>query len=155
MVVTVKNLRNANKRDFNIKKLCKKDHSLYNKRIINENSFSWIKQYGILNHIYEKSIKSYRGLLLLALSYIVYYKHQNIINAQKLTDDEKRKQLELRQHKNKQRRIKRRLDKKERERENDERKRNRILKIRANNISTKTLYETQFGNKKCYLIVEK
>lgn len=149
-VFTVKNLRNSKKTNYNIKKLCKKDHSLYNKRIINENSFAWIKQYGILNFVYEKSIKSYRGLLLLILSYITYNKHMNIIAKKQLDENEIQNRLKMEEKKRKQRRTKRHLDKLQREKEKDERKQNRNEKPNSDDIK-KTLYETYFGKKTWYI----
>ena len=52
--------------------LKKKYIKIYHKRIIVENFFSWIKAYPKIDKIYEKSLESYRGLLLLGISMLIY-----------------------------------------------------------------------------------
>ena len=37
-----------------------------------ENYYSWIKQYSKINMLYEKTIGSYKGLLMLASARIIY-----------------------------------------------------------------------------------
>jgi len=59
----------------NIKKSLKNKHKkIYKKRIIVENTFSWIKMFAKIDKLYEKTIKSYNGLLLLAISIIIFKK---------------------------------------------------------------------------------
>jgi IS5 family transposase len=55
-----------------IRSLKKKYIKLYRKRIIVENFFSWIKAYPKIDKIYEKSMASYKGLLYLAISILIY-----------------------------------------------------------------------------------
>lgn len=52
--------------------LKKNEIKRYRKRIIVENFVAWIKMYPKIDKIYEKSLKSYKGLLLLAISIIIY-----------------------------------------------------------------------------------
>ena len=54
------------------KSLKEKEIRIYKKRIIIENFFAWIKAYPKIDHLYEKTIKSYRGLLLLGISMLIY-----------------------------------------------------------------------------------
>ena len=54
------------------KSLKKYEIKIYKKRIIVENFFAWLKMFPKINKIYEKKIKSYNGLLLLAISIIVF-----------------------------------------------------------------------------------
>jgi transposase len=65
-----------NRRNIKNKKLIKnmtcKDVKVYKKRIIVENFFSWIKRYPKINCVYEKTIRSYEALLLLAVSKIMF-----------------------------------------------------------------------------------
>ena len=56
------------------KKLTKTELKIYKKRIIVENSFAWIRNYPKIDKLYEKTIKSYRGLLLLTISIIIFKK---------------------------------------------------------------------------------
>jgi hypothetical protein len=135
-------------------KLCKKDHKLYNKCIINENSFSWVKQYDVLNSIYEKSIASYKGLLLLAISYTIYNKHKRLQNHKQLDVQEKQEQERLKQMKREQRKIKRHLDKEKRKRERDQRKECKKTGNSIHDNIGKILYEIEFGKKKLYIIIE-
>ena len=52
--------------------LNKNEIKRYRKRIIIENFFSWIKAYPKIDKIYEKTAVSYKGLLLLAISMLIY-----------------------------------------------------------------------------------
>lgn len=52
--------------------LKKKEIKRYRKRIIVENFFAWIKMYPKIDKIYEKTVKSYWGLLLLSISMLIY-----------------------------------------------------------------------------------
>jgi transposase len=52
--------------------LKKSEIKKYRKRIIVENFFAWIKAYPKINIIYEKTLKSYTGLLLLGISMFIY-----------------------------------------------------------------------------------
>ena len=54
--------------------LTKSETKIYKKRIIVENTFSWIKRYPKIDRIYEKSISSYEGLLMVAASLIIFKK---------------------------------------------------------------------------------
>lgn len=56
------------------------------------NTNSWIKQYPILNFCYEKTLISYMGLLLLALSIILFNKIQKEKTSE--TDEEKEKKIQ-------------------------------------------------------------
>ena len=56
------------KKNSKNKKFSKKEMETYSKRTIVENFFSWVKRYPKINCIYEKSTKSYNGLLLLSIS---------------------------------------------------------------------------------------
>jgi transposase len=56
-----KNKKEINKRTFRGKQL-----KIYKRRSTIEASFSWLKYRPIINQLYEKSISSYKGLLLLA-----------------------------------------------------------------------------------------
>ena len=57
-----------------IKSLKKNQIKKYRKRIIVENFFSWLKMFPKIDKYYEKTIKSYNGLLLLAVSIIIFKK---------------------------------------------------------------------------------
>jgi transposase len=59
-----------------VRSLKKKYIKLYRKRIIVENLFSWLKAFPKLDKIYEKTVRSYNGLLLLGISIIIYRKIQ-------------------------------------------------------------------------------
>ena len=54
------------------KQFTKKEYEIYKGRSIIESSFSWLKTYPVLSRNYEKTIKSYTGLLLLAASKIIF-----------------------------------------------------------------------------------
>ena len=54
--------------------LKKKEIKIYRKRIIVENTFSWIKRYAKVDRIDEKSKRSYEGLLMMATSIIIFNK---------------------------------------------------------------------------------
>jgi transposase len=56
------------------KSLSKSEIKIYRKRIIVENAFAWIKMHSKIDKYYEKTIKSYKGLLLLAVSIIIFKK---------------------------------------------------------------------------------
>ena len=58
----------------NTKSLKKKEIKIYRRRIKVENYFSWMKQNAKVNNIYEKSIKSYVGIIYLCSSIIIYRK---------------------------------------------------------------------------------
>jgi len=64
-----------NRRNIKNKKLIRKMNNtqkqLYKKRIIVENYHSWIKKFLKIQSFYEKTIKSYTGLLLLGISVII------------------------------------------------------------------------------------
>ena len=62
------------KNNKNKKYITKKNLEIYKKRIIVENCFAWIRMYPKIDKMYEKTIKSYRGLLLLAISIIIFKK---------------------------------------------------------------------------------
>lgn len=53
-------------------KLNGKDSEIYKKRYIIEPSYSWIKNFPVINQNYQKTISSYHGLLLLTTSLIVF-----------------------------------------------------------------------------------
>jgi hypothetical protein len=66
------NKRNTkNKNMIKANKLNKKQKQMYKKRTIIESFFSWIKNYPIINQNYQKTISSYKGLLLLVSSIII------------------------------------------------------------------------------------
>ena len=54
------------------KSLNRKQIKIYKKRIIVENFFAWIKMNPKIDKIYEKTVKSYQGLLRLSCSMLVY-----------------------------------------------------------------------------------
>ena len=54
------------------KRLTKKENVIYKKRIIIEHSYSWLKMNAKIEKLYEKTIKSYKGLLLLAISILIF-----------------------------------------------------------------------------------
>lgn len=54
------------------KQFTKKEYEAYKGRYVIEPSFSWLKTYPVLSQNYEKTIKSYTGLLLLASSRIMF-----------------------------------------------------------------------------------
>lgn len=54
------------------KRLTKSEKELYKKRIIVENSFAWIRMFAKIDKYYEKTLKSFNGLLLLAFSIIIF-----------------------------------------------------------------------------------
>jgi putative transposase len=54
------------------KQMGKKLKEIYKKRIIVEKFFSWIKMNPKIDKMYEKTIKSYEGLLKLACSILIY-----------------------------------------------------------------------------------
>jgi transposase len=61
--------RRTNKKE---KSLTKSEKIIYKKRIIIENSFAWIRMFAKIDKYYEKTLKSFNGLLLLALSIIIF-----------------------------------------------------------------------------------
>jgi hypothetical protein len=66
------NKRNTkNKELIKKNKLNRKEKKIYKKRKIIESFFSWIKNFPVINQNYQKTIKSYNGLLLLASSLII------------------------------------------------------------------------------------
>jgi len=65
------NLRNI-KNPKLIRKMYSKDKKVYKKRIIVENFFAWIKKNPKIDNLYEKTIASYKGLLFLACSKIIF-----------------------------------------------------------------------------------
>ena len=52
--------------------LTKNEIKIYKKRIIVENFFSWLKKYPKIDKIYEKTIASYTGLLMMVISLIIF-----------------------------------------------------------------------------------
>lgn len=64
--------RRKNKR--NAESIKKAEIKTYRKRIIVENSFSWLKRYARVDRIYEKKNKSYEGIVKIAISIIIYNK---------------------------------------------------------------------------------
>ena len=54
------------------KSLTKSEINIYKKRIIVENSYAWLRMFAKIDRYYEKTLKSYRGLLLLAISIIIF-----------------------------------------------------------------------------------
>jgi len=60
-----------NKKIIELNKLKGKELKIYKKRNIVESFFSWIKNYAIINQNYQKTIKSYNGLLLSASSILI------------------------------------------------------------------------------------
>jgi IS5 family transposase len=61
--------RKTNKKQ---KLLTKREKRIYKKRIIVENSFSWIRMFAKIDRYYEKTLKSFNGLILLAFSIIIF-----------------------------------------------------------------------------------
>ncbi len=55
----------------NNRSMKKKYKLIYSRRIIVENFFSWIKKYPKIEKIHEKSLRSYEGLLYLAISMLI------------------------------------------------------------------------------------
>ena len=64
------NKRNTKNKKL-IKTLNKKQEKIYKKRIIIENFFSWIKKAPKIKHFYEKTVASYKGLLMLRIAIII------------------------------------------------------------------------------------
>lgn len=66
-----------NKRNTRDKELIRKnkltanEERIYKKRRIIESTFSWMKNYPVINQNYQKTIESYKGLLLLVSSRII------------------------------------------------------------------------------------
>jgi len=60
------------KNNYKAKILSNKEKKIYHNRIIVENSYSWIKSFAKVEKFYEKKIKSYKGLLLLAVSILIF-----------------------------------------------------------------------------------
>lgn len=52
-------------------KFTKEENKIYKKRSIIESFFSWIKNFPVINQNYQKTVKSYNGLLLLASSILI------------------------------------------------------------------------------------
>ena len=66
------NKRNTkNKKTIKNNQFNKQEEQTYKKRLRIESFFSWIKNYPTINQNYQKSIESYRGLLLLASTIII------------------------------------------------------------------------------------
>ena len=74
------NLRNI-KNPKLIRKMYSKDKKVYKKRIIVENFFAWIKKNPKIDNLYEKIIASYKGLLFLACSKIIFKRCMHIFFA--------------------------------------------------------------------------
>jgi hypothetical protein len=91
--------------------------------------------------MYEKMIESYKGLLLLALSYIVYNKYQKIIYAKKLDRIEREKQQIAKEkeieRKNNMRKLKRYLDEEQCNKEKELRKKQKQVHIYTNTSNIK------------------
>lgn len=66
-IIARRKYKNSKKRSLKRKYI-----NLYRKRIIVENFFSWIKSYPKIDKIYEKTLASYNGLLLLGISMLIY-----------------------------------------------------------------------------------
>ena len=60
------------KSKLNKTSLSKNEIPIYRKRIIVEKFFAWLKRYPKVDRIYEKTNISYRGLLLMASSIIIF-----------------------------------------------------------------------------------
>lgn len=60
------------KRNNKDKSLKKNEIVKYKKRIIVENTFSWLRKNAKIDKIYEKTLKSYEGCLLLSVSILIY-----------------------------------------------------------------------------------
>ena len=84
-----KNTRNI-KDENNLTHMSASDKKYYRKRIVNEHTFSWITQYPILTCQYQKTIKSYAGLYMLASSYIVFVKMKEEQRIKKQSDQQKK-----------------------------------------------------------------
>lgn len=69
--VIAHNKRNTKKTE-SIKKFNKREKEIYKKRIVVENLFSWVKKAPKIKHFYEKTVASYKGLLLLRFSMIIF-----------------------------------------------------------------------------------
>lgn len=61
-----------NKKIIKKNQLTKRQEKIYKKRSNIESFFSWIKRYPVLNQLYEKTISSYEGLLLIAATIRIY-----------------------------------------------------------------------------------
>ena len=120
------------------------DHQIkmYKKRGISENCFAILQRYPAIINNYEKTIKSYRGLLLFALSIILHKKCVEIENEKKNSElvrqrnekNEKEKQrvVEQKMEKKKKRLLKeqqKKLEDDKRKLETNEIKKNIIAKI--------------------------
>lgn len=155
-----KNLRRAKKESFKIVPISDKDHSIYNKRVGIENLNALIKQYGILSHVYEKTIESYMGLLLLVLSYIVYNKYLKIVHLKALDkitrEREKKRETEEIERKKNARKLKRKLDGKQRTKEKELRKQQQTNKKTDNyNKPKQILNSVNIGKKVRYISIIK
>lgn len=140
-----KNIRRAKEESFDIIPISDKNYEIYNKRVGIENMNALIKQYTVLNHIYEKTTESYMGFLQLALSYIVYGKYLKIIETKKKDKITREKEQIERVKENKRkyyaRKLKRQSD--EKKRNDEKKKRQREEKKRKDDEK-----ETRLINKK-------
>lgn len=68
--IIIQNKKNIKDQSL-IRKLNTKQKEIYKKRIIIENYHSWIKKFSKIRSLYERNIKSYKGLLLLCASIII------------------------------------------------------------------------------------
>ena len=55
-----------------LRKRNKKQNEIYKKRSIIENYHSWLKKFHKIKLLYERNIYSYRGLVLLGISVLIY-----------------------------------------------------------------------------------
>ena len=120
-----RNTKNQNKKIH----MTNKEKKHYANRKIVENTNSWIKQYPILNFCYEKTLISYMGLLLLALSIILFNKIQKEKTSE--TDEEKEKKIQRKENDKQKKKIKyKELQKKQKEKIKKKQKREHNKEIR-------------------------
>ncbi len=74
--IIIPNNRNT-KNKKKIRKLNKKQKTIYKKRTIIENYHSWIKKFKRIESLYERNINNYRGLLMLGITIIINRRTDN------------------------------------------------------------------------------
>ena len=69
--IIIQNKRNIKNMKL-LRKRNKRQNEIYKKRSIIENYHSWLKKFPKIKLLYERNIYSYRGLVLLGISVLIY-----------------------------------------------------------------------------------
>ena len=69
--IIIQNKRNIKNMKL-LRKRNKRQNEIYKKRSIIENYHSWLKKFSKIKLLYERNIYSYRGLVLLGISVLIY-----------------------------------------------------------------------------------